>query len=306
MLFGKNKKDRARQKRSLYPVLFVMRTLKDYHTELVQKEVDSLSELSKVNCSFDSVLAETDNFQEKLQDFEQSFSGINQASGRFADVKEKITDSVNQAQDEVEQLKDNSKQVETYFGDMESTFEEFQMAVKNIQKCMNKITSIADQTNILALNASIEASRAGEQGKGFSVVAMEVKNLAEEIKGLVAEVDESISDVQKGTEHLNASINTSQQALGQSLEKVQDTYENFDHITQAAESAVTVQSEISMVLEESRGALQDLCAYFDETKKQYKQVVKHINRASALGTTKSAMFEDIDNLMAQIPPIINE
>ena len=45
---------------------------------------------------------------------------------------------------------------------------------------------------------------------------------------------------------------------------------------------------------------------FDKIRSQYQEVVKHISRASRLGTTKSAMFEDIDNLMAQIPPIIKE
>ncbi|MCI8668598.1 MAG: chemotaxis protein [Lachnospiraceae bacterium] len=306
MLFKKWKKDKSQKNKSLYPILYVMKTLKGYHGDLVQKEVDSLYELSKISSSFKNVLVETDNFQEKLQNFEQTFSSINQVSSQFDNVKEEISNSVDDAQNKVEELRCSSQQVETYFTDMENTFLDFQAAVGNIKRCMKKITSIADQTNILALNASIEASKAGERGKGFSVVAVEVKNLAEEIKALVAEVDNSIINMQNGTNQLNNSIDNSQQALEQSLDKVNDTYQTFHNITQAAEGAVTVQSDISKVIDTSRNELQILCRFFDDTKKEYQNVVKHIDWASNLGTTKSAMFEDIDNMMAQIPHIINE
>ncbi len=294
------------EKKSLYPVLFVMDTLNDYRKELVQKEVDSLNELGQIKSSFNHVLDETGSFQEKLQDFGNTFSSIEAVSGEFALVKNKIDESVSQAQNEVAQLKSSSMQVEDHFVEMNNTFEDLQAAVGEIKTCMGQIVSIANQTNILALNASIEAARAGAQGKGFSVVASEVKKLAEEIKDLTGLVDSSIRDVEHGTDKLNASIHSSRQALGQSMEKVNETYEMFDKITQAAEGAAQVQSEISGVIGESRTALQVLCGFFDKIRDLYQEVVKHIIRASYLGTTKSAMFEDIDNMMSQIPPIIKE
>ena len=143
-------------------------------------------------------------------------------------------------------------------------------------------------------------------GKGFAVVAVEVKKLADEIKDLASEVDSGLKDVANGTDKLSESIDTSRQALGQSLDKVQETYEMFDKITQAAEGATSVHSQISEVIGESRRAIDTLCGFFDKIKDGYQEVVKHIRRASGLGTTKSAMFEDIDNLMSQIPPIIKE
>ncbi len=293
-------------KKSLYPVLFVMNTLNEYRKELIQKEVDSLHELTMVKSSFNNVLREADNFQEKLQDFGQNFFNIEQVSGEFTAVKDKIDTSVIQAQGEVAQLKNSSMEVEEHFVEMNSTFEDLQESVEKIKSCMSEIVSIANQTNILALNASIEAARAGAQGKGFAVVAAEVKKLAEEIKDLAGLVDSSIKDVKNSTDKLNGSIHTSRQALGQSIEKVNETYVMFDKITQAAEGAASVQSDISRVIGDSRSALQILCGFFDKIRGQYQEVVKHISHASYLGTTKSAMFEDIDNMMSQIPPIIEE
>ncbi len=310
MIFHKNsrqgKERKQEKKKGLYPVLFVMNTLKDYHTELVQKEVHSLLELGLVGSSFENVLKEAGRFQEKLQDFGQTFSNIDQVSGEFAEVRDQINQSVVQAQEEVSALKNSSLQVEEHLVEMNSTFEALQASVEEIKTCMSQIVFIANQTNILAINASIEAARAGAQGKGFAVVATEVKKLADEIKDLASMVDTSIGDVEQGTDKLNASIQTSREAMGYNMEKVNDTYETFDHITQAAEGASSVQSGSSGVIEESRTALQALCGFFDKIRDQYQEVVKHINYASALGTTKSAMFEDIDNLMAQIPPIIKE
>lgn len=308
MLFAKKgpKKAVKKQKKGLYPVLYVMESLKGYHTELVQKEVNSLQELSVVSKSFDQVLYESENFQEQLQDFGDTFSSINQVSGQFTEVKSEIAQSVSQAQNGVEELKNSSREVESHFGEMEHTFGDFMEAVKNIKKCTGKIVTIADQTNMLALNATIEAARAGEQGKGFAVVAVEVKALADEIKKLVAEVNASIGDVEQGTDKLNESISASQQALEASIDKVNDTYEMFDKITQAAEGAETVQEEISGVIDQSSSSLQSLCGFFDQTREHYQKVMEHIECASKLGTTKSAMFEDIDLMMSQIPPIIEE
>ncbi len=289
-----------------YPILHVMGSLKEYQKDLVQKEVDSLNQLGMVNRSFKGALEKSDDFQQTLQDFEGTFSNISQASGQFASVKGDIAQSVTQAQGEVEELKSSALLVEEHFAEMKNTFLAFEAAVHEIKRCTNKITSIAEQTNILALNASIEATKAGERGKGFSVVAREVKSLADEVKNLVAAVEVSVSDVERGTGKLRTDMETSQQALGQSLEKVDETYEMFDKITQAADGATAVQTEISGVIDDSKAALMTVNTFFDEIKDQYEEVLNHIKCASMLGTTKSAMFEDVDNMLSQIPPMIKE
>ena len=138
------------------------------------------------------------------------------------------------------------------------------------------------------------------------MVADKVRDLAKEIKELTDDVDVGVRNVEDGTVRLNESIVASQQALGQGFEIVNNTSESFGQITQAAEGAASVQSEISGVIEDSERRLQVICQYFDGIKVQYQQVIRHIEHANNLGTTKSAMFEDIDNMLSQITPIIKD
>ena len=206
----------------------------------------------------------------------------------------------------MEALGQTSAQVQQSYDTMAGTFSQLQTAIREIQQCMGKIVSIADQTNILASNASIEAARAGEAGKGFAVVATQVKQLAEEIKSLSAEVNSGVGDVEDRAGELNRSILSSRETLGQVTATVSQTGESFQQVTAAAEGAVSVQSEISGVILTAQQELQSIRQFFQQIMDQYQEVVKHIDRASRLGTTKSAMFEDMDNMISQIPPLVSD
>ena len=290
----------------LHPVTHIADCLLDYQKQLSTSEVHSLDELQSITQAFQLVLDENAALREKLDSFHELFGDVDRASGEFTSVKSDIASSVGLAQQRVDGLKDSSKEVQERFLEMQNTFSDFQVSVQKIKDCMAQIISIANQTNMLALNASIEAARAGEQGKGFAVVAEEVKNLASEIKNLVSTVDISIGDVEQGTANLNTSISTSQDALNQSMENVDSTYEVFDQITTAAGGADTVHQQITTAMSAAEQRLDEVSQSFSLEERQFDAVMEHINHANDLGTTKSSLFEDMTNLLTQIAPLTEE
>lgn len=301
----RHKKGKIEQDK-LYPLLHVASSLREYQKQLVLKEVSSLQELREVQLSFGGVLRENNSLKEKMDSFHDVFETVGQVSGQFEDVKREIADSVEQVQTHVGGLKESAMNVQERFGEIQDTFEEFQVSIQEIKSCMNKVVSIANETNMLALNASIEAARAGEKGKGFAVVADEVKKLADVIKGLVKEVRVSIADVEKGTDKLNDTIQFSKEALSESIENVDVTHDMFEKIIVAAGGADVVHEGIKEAVDSSQKELDNLSLGFEQMKGRYRKVLEHIERASEMGTTKSAMFEDVDNMLSQVVPIMEE
>ena len=112
------------------------------------------------------------------------------------------------------------------------------------------IKDIADQTNLLALNAAIEAARAGEQGRGFAVVADEVRKLAERTSSSTAQISKMVSDIQQQTSLAVDNMAAIQQQAGQSVSL---TREAGDTLAQILEGARSVVKAISQYAEAERG-----------------------------------------------------
>ncbi|WP_022767251.1 MULTISPECIES: methyl-accepting chemotaxis protein [unclassified Butyrivibrio] len=290
----------------LKSLIYIANSIESFQKELVQNELNSLTEIHDMGEAVESVIESNAQLREQMDAFNEMFDAVNNSASKFEDVKVNILNSVETAQNKVEELKSSSNEVRESFDEMAQGFENFKSAVDQISDYMKKIIGIATQTNLLALNASIEAARAGAAGKGFAVVATEVRELADEIKVMISQVNASIDAAGQESEKLSVSMENSINAMDRSLKEVDETKDTFKDIIESANGANAVQKEIADTADTASDELGRIGNSFTEINNKYDALVEQLDRVNALGTTKSSVFEHIENLVSQIPPIVKD
>ena len=181
---------------------------------------------------------------------------------------------VNQAIDQIERLA-----VEV--GRSTEAMAVLQQESDKIGSVMDVIKAVAEQTNLLALNAAIEAARAGEAGRGFAVVADEVRGLAQRTQKSTEEIQTLVAALQSGTQHVASVMNSSRsltdssvtltRQAGTSLQGITRTVSNIQSMNQqiaaAAEQQSAVAEEISRSIINVRDVSEQTAAASDETAK---------------------------------------
>lgn len=161
---------------------------------------------------------------------------------------------------------------------------------EEIENITRVITSITDQTNLLALNAAIEAARAGEHGKGFAVVADEVRKLAEESNASASQITALTAEIQNDTKNVEKAIQQSLETVEAGVGIIQNAGTSFNTIVKAVDYMKAQIEDISAVTEEISAAAEEVAASVAE--------ISSTSAANAEDTmmAKSAMQQQVSTL----------
>jgi methyl-accepting chemotaxis protein len=159
--------------------------------------------------------------------------------------------TVTQAQNNVQELVDDVSTASDNVNNMASETD-------GINTILGVIGDIAEQTNLLALNAAIEAARAGEQGRGFAVVADEVRNLASRTKTSTEEIEAALASLLRGSQSVVDSMDSTKQKCAQTAEGAGEVAESLDVMTEFVTDINDLSTQIATAAEEQSSVTQEL------------------------------------------------
>jgi methyl-accepting chemotaxis protein len=163
----------------------------------------------------------------------QAFANISHSSGQARQAADQAKRNAQSGQQAVEGLAHQIEQLTGQIGKAAQQINELANNSQSIGKVVDMITSITEQTNLLALNAAIEAARAGEHGRGFAVVADEVRSLATKTTAAAVDIKRQIEDIQKAAKGSVGMMEQSKDMVGRSVEEARAAFDAFDTISQS-------------------------------------------------------------------------
>jgi methyl-accepting chemotaxis protein len=237
----------------------------------------------------------------------QIATSMGEMSSTVVEVAKNSSDAVNSARAAMDAASEGGKKVEVTIEGMNRISKSVEESVKaigdlgrssdQIGKIVAVIDDIADQTNLLALNAAIEAARAGEQGRGFAVVADEVRKLAERTTKATKEIADMVKMIQSETSEVVKSMEDGTKEVKRGVDLANSAGESLSKIVNLVQSVTEMINQIATATEEQSAATEEISSNVEDISKVSKETAEGAGRSSEAVSQLKGLAKSLKELV---------
>ncbi|GLO62893.1 methyl-accepting chemotaxis protein [Vibrio sp. MACH09] len=256
----------------------MMRDIQDASVQM-QDNMNRLRDRSAENAQFlQNHLAETEQVVAAIEEMNATAESMASDINHTADITRQANDTGAQSRAITELAQSTVASLISEVSQSSENVQQMSSETQNINSILNVIGDIAEQTNLLALNAAIEAARAGEQGRGFAVVADEVRNLASRTKDSTSEVEQALENLVSRTHNVVESMDTTKLRCEEtannagevagSLATMNDFVEEINSLSTQVATAAEEQSSVTKEVSQNMTAISGIVTELDANGQQ--------------------------------------
>ncbi|PJC87602.1 methyl-accepting chemotaxis protein [Vibrio sp. HA2012] len=273
------------------------------------REIQDISGVLQTNVSQVRQQSEHNSaiLQNHVTETEQIVTAIEEMNATADSMATDAANTASLTQQADETSTTSKKTVQQSLATVSALIEDVDTAAANVNRMSNEtqeinsvlsvIGDIAEQTNLLALNAAIEAARAGEQGRGFAVVADEVRNLASRTKESTEEVEVALANLLKGTQVVVDSMDNTRQ-------RCQETAEGSDEVANSLEAMTTYVTEINALSTQIATAAEEQSSVTQELSRNMTALNDIVGELDSNGQRTLSDMENIASVNSQLINIV--
>ncbi|MBP1909891.1 methyl-accepting chemotaxis protein [Methanolobus bombayensis] len=271
---------------------------------------DTVSEISR---GAQSQASKTEEVSRAMVDMTMTVQEVATNSQKAAENAKDSNEMINSLGVNAKDLLLKMDSIKKATGESSNVIMELDGKSKQIGEIVNLITNIADQTNLLALNAAIEAARAGEHGRGFAVVADEVRKLAEDSGNAAKQISTLISEIQEGTQNAVTSMQQGSEevesgatALHEAVSSIEQVVESGNLIANMVQDIAAAAQEQSASIEEVTSSIEEVSAISEESAAGTEEASAAVEEQSATMQELSRSAEDLSTLAADMKVVVDK